>query len=156
MAQACAQAFDAVGITTGDPSEPPPTLPPVEGEEWLTATDSGSGSVTLAIQGRNSTIKDLGERISDWDTRLADRKARLLNIAWMPDGKNLMYVSADKEFENNVLWLQPLDAETPRQIASLGNEEIRGFGLSVSQNGKMMAIVQGAWLHDAVLLKGLK
>jgi flagellar hook-associated protein 2 len=41
------------------------------------ATDSGSGSVTLAIQGRNSTIKDLGERISDWDTRLADRKAAL-------------------------------------------------------------------------------
>ncbi len=43
VAQACAQAFDAVGISTGQPSEPPPTLPPVEGEEWLTATDSGSG-----------------------------------------------------------------------------------------------------------------
>ncbi|HEY0462272.1 MAG TPA: winged helix-turn-helix domain-containing protein [Pyrinomonadaceae bacterium] len=87
---------------------------------------------------------------------LADRKSRLLNIAWMPDGKNLMYVSANREYENNVLWVQPLDAETPKQIASLGNEEIRGFGMSLSQNGKMLAVVQGGWLHDAVLLKGLK
>lgn len=41
------------------------------------ATDSTSGSVTLAIQGRGSTIKDLGSRIEDWDTRLAVRKAAL-------------------------------------------------------------------------------
>lgn len=41
------------------------------------ATDSGSGSVTLAIQGRNSTVKDLTSRIEDWDDRLALRKAAL-------------------------------------------------------------------------------
>ena len=43
VAQACAQAFDAVGLGTGEPSEPPPTLPPVAGEEWLTATEPGTG-----------------------------------------------------------------------------------------------------------------
>lgn len=41
------------------------------------ASDSTTGSLTLAIQGRNSTIKELGERISDWDTRLTERKAAL-------------------------------------------------------------------------------
>jgi len=40
------------------------------------ATDSVSGSLTAMIAGRNSDIKDLTQRISDWDTRLADKKAR--------------------------------------------------------------------------------
>ncbi len=42
------------------------------------ATDSTSGSVTLAIQGRNSTVKDLNSRIENWDDRLALRKAALV------------------------------------------------------------------------------
>jgi flagellar hook-associated protein 2 len=42
------------------------------------ATDSVSGSVTVSIQGRDAVIKDLGTRITDWDTRLAARKAALV------------------------------------------------------------------------------
>ncbi|MGQ0843534.1 MAG: flagellar filament capping protein FliD [Sporichthyaceae bacterium] len=42
------------------------------------ATDTESGSLTLAIQGRDSAIKDLGARIDGWDTRLVARKAALL------------------------------------------------------------------------------
>ncbi len=86
----------------------------------------------------------------------ADKKALLINIVWMPDGKNLVYVSAIREYEDKVLWIQPLDEETPRQIAVLGNEELGDFGLAVSPDGKSFAVVQGEWLHDAVLLKGLK
>jgi flagellar hook-associated protein 2 len=41
------------------------------------ASDSTAGSVTLAIQGRDATIKDLGTRIENWDSRLAARKAAL-------------------------------------------------------------------------------
>jgi len=41
------------------------------------ASDSTTGSLTLAIQGRNSTVKDLNSRIEDWDDRLAMRKAAL-------------------------------------------------------------------------------
>lgn len=87
---------------------------------------------------------------------LADRKARLLSLVWLPDGKNLAYISANQEFINNVLWIQPLNEEPPRQIAALGDEELRGLGLSISPDGKTFAVVQGEWLHDAVLLKGLK
>ncbi len=89
--------------------------------------------------------------------RLADGKARLTGLAWSRDGKNLAYVLADSEFENNTLWLQPLNADTPRKIADLGDEEISELtGFALAPDGKSFAVVQGSWKHDAVLLKGLK
>ena len=41
------------------------------------ATDSEGGTLTLAAQGRSATVKDLGRRIDEWDTRLTVRKAAL-------------------------------------------------------------------------------
>ncbi len=41
------------------------------------ASDSTIGTLTSAIAGQNSTIKDLQDSISDWDTRLALRKDTL-------------------------------------------------------------------------------
>ena len=41
------------------------------------ATQSGTGSITLAMDGQNSLIKDLNARIADWDVRLQTRKATL-------------------------------------------------------------------------------
>jgi Tol biopolymer transport system component/DNA-binding winged helix-turn-helix (wHTH) protein len=102
------------------------------------------------------TIVSLADGQTFKTFRLADPTNRLLNIVWMPDGKNILYVSANREFENNVLWMQPLDSDAPHRIAALGNEELRGFGLAVSPDAKTFAIVQGEWLHDAVLLKGLR
>lgn len=40
------------------------------------ATDKVTGSLTTQINGHNSDIDDLTDRISDWDTRLASRKER--------------------------------------------------------------------------------
>jgi flagellar hook-associated protein 2 len=37
----------------------------------------GSGSITTAISGKQSQIKDLGTQISNWDDRLAAREALL-------------------------------------------------------------------------------
>jgi DNA-binding winged helix-turn-helix (wHTH) protein/Tol biopolymer transport system component len=89
--------------------------------------------------------------------RLADSKLILMHIVWMPDEKNLAYITANPGFVNKVLWLQPLDQETPRQLRVLGDEEITdGYGLSVSPDGKTLAVIQGGWVHDAILLKGLK
>jgi DNA-binding winged helix-turn-helix (wHTH) protein/Tol biopolymer transport system component len=89
--------------------------------------------------------------------RLADSKAFPLHLVWMPDKKNLAYISVSRENENNILWLQSMDGAAPQQIAVLGNEEMsEGFGLAVSPDGKSFAFVQGGWRHDAVLLKGLR
>jgi flagellar hook-associated protein 2 len=41
------------------------------------ATDKTTGTLTLAVQGRDALIKDLNARIDDWDDRLTMRKAAL-------------------------------------------------------------------------------
>lgn len=41
------------------------------------ASDSATGTVTLAIQGANKTVKDLNDSISDWDRRLSDKQDAL-------------------------------------------------------------------------------
>jgi len=86
--------------------------------------------------------------------RLGDRKAYLLNIAWLPDGRNLVYVLANREYENNTLWRQSLDRGQPQQITALGDEMIVAF--AIAPDGKSFAIVQGVWRGDAVLLRGLR
>jgi flagellar hook-associated protein 2 len=41
------------------------------------ATNSTTGNLTVAIQAGNNQVKDLTTRVSDWDRRLADKKAQL-------------------------------------------------------------------------------
>ncbi len=41
------------------------------------ATNSVDGSLTVAIQGRDSRVKDLSNQIADWDTRLQTKKEAL-------------------------------------------------------------------------------
>lgn len=84
----------------------------------------------------------------------ADLEHRLSKIAWLPDGQTIAYALADNEFENNTLWLQPIDNGKPQKLADLGNEEVSS--LNFAPDGKTFAIVQGGWKHDAVLLKGLR
>ena len=84
---------------------------------------------------------------------LTDRTAELRHVAWLPDAKNLVYISVDRE-GGKTLWLQPLDGHTPRKLAALGDEGISDFALS--PDGKKFAVAQGSWRHDAVLMKGLR
>ena len=104
----------------------------------------------------NITIVSLADGQTVKIFKQADEKADLIQLKCSPDGKNLAYISAGGEFENKILWLQPLDGKTPKQAADLGNERISGSGFAISPDGKTFAVVQGGWLHDAVLLKGLK
>jgi Tol biopolymer transport system component/DNA-binding winged helix-turn-helix (wHTH) protein len=89
--------------------------------------------------------------------RLANPNALLPTIVWLPDGKSLGYVSTSHGYEDNALWLQTLDGKPPRQIADIADGETTpNFGLAVSPDGKSFALAQGRWLHDAVLIKGLR
>jgi eukaryotic-like serine/threonine-protein kinase len=86
--------------------------------------------------------------------RYPDSKAKMLEIRWTPDAKNLLYILANSEYEENALWSQPMTGEKPQKIADLGDEEISHFALA--PDGKSFAVAQGSWKHDAVLLKGLR
>ena len=78
----------------------------------------------------------------------------MTEIAFLPDGKSLAYISADSENKNNTLSLRPLDNDKSQQLAELGDDEIMHFALA--PDGKTFAVVQGGWKHDAVLITGLR
>jgi Tol biopolymer transport system component len=77
-----------------------------------------------------------------------------LKVEWLPDGKSLVYLLADNEFDNYNLFVQPFDAERPQKIGDLGPDGINS--LAISPDGKSFAVVQGRWKADAVLMKGLR
>jgi hypothetical protein len=72
--------------------------------------------------------------------------------AWASDNQSFYYVTTDRI--RTSLWQQLLNADSPRLIADLGDEEIAHF--AVSPDGKSFAFIRGRWIHDAVLIEGLK
>ncbi len=99
-------------------------------------------------------IASLMDRQTVRTIRFPDPKARMLDLKWLPDGSSLAYILSNNDYEQNALWLQPLDAEKPRKIIDLGDDEVSHF--AVAPDGKSFAVAQGGWKHDAVLLKGLR
>lgn len=88
-----------------------------------------------------------------WKTfSLADQKSRPLEIAWAGDNKSFYYLTTDGS--RNSLWRQLLDDERPHLVGDLGNEEIAHF--AVAPDDSSFAFIRGRWVHDAVLIDGLK
>jgi Tol biopolymer transport system component len=83
---------------------------------------------------------------------LADEKSNPVKIAWARDNKSLNYITANGP--KNSLWSQSLDNDNLRLIGDLGNEEIEDFALA--PDGSNFAFIRGRWIHDAVLIEGLK
>jgi hypothetical protein len=52
------------------------------------------------------------------------------------------------------LWKQSLDEEAVHFVADLGDEEISDFAVAPDETD--FAIVRGKWIHDAVLIDGLR
>ena len=103
---------------------------------------------------RRLTIASLpsGEVIKTFP--FADREARMAEATWSNSGQEIIYILADSEFENNVLWRQPLGGGEPRKMAEIGDDEV--WDLALSPDNKSLAVVQGRWEHDSVLIRGLK
>ena len=76
-----------------------------------------------------------------------------INITWSSDSRTINYITASNDSKKS-LWQQSLDGDQPRFIADLGEEEISGF--AVSPDGNSFGFVRGKWIHEAVLIKGLK
>jgi len=74
-------------------------------------------------------------------------------IAWLPDDKSFYYVTVSES--QSLLWQQRLDpARAPQLVANLGNDEIADLALSPVDGS--LAFIRGRWIHEAVLIEGLK
>lgn len=71
----------------------------------------------------------------------------------MSDNRSFYYVTINGS--QSFLWRQSLDHDNrPQLIANLGNDEISGFALSPDES--TFAFIRGRWIHDVVLIEGLK
>lgn len=75
-----------------------------------------------------------------------------LKIVWANDGRSFSYITGTGV--QTTLWQQNLDNEKPRMIASFGGDDIED--LAISPDGRTFAFIRGKWIHDAVLIEGLK
>lgn len=71
---------------------------------------------------------------------------------WTSDNQSFFYITTDGS--RNHLWRQALDAENPQLIGDLGNEDI--VQLAVAPDGLTFAVIRGRWIHEAVIIEGLK
>jgi Tol biopolymer transport system component/DNA-binding winged helix-turn-helix (wHTH) protein len=83
---------------------------------------------------------------------LGRESADPLKIVWAPDGRSLIYVIANGA--RNSLWEQTLAGAAPRLIADMGSDDIEDFALS--PDGRTFAFARGKWIHDAILIEGLR
>lgn len=116
-----------------------------------------AGFIELRDDERILTIVSLSDGKLVKEFHLADRSNFILNITWIPDTKSLAYITSNRDLKNDTVWIQNMDSEKPQKITDLGDEEeVAESGLTLSPDGKTFAVVQGNWLHDAVLIEGLK
>ena len=83
---------------------------------------------------------------------LPDEKATPVKIAWTHDNRSMNYITANGP--HNLLWHQSLQDVSARLIADLGDERIEDFALS--PDGRNFGFIRGKWMHEAVLIEGLK
>ena len=79
-----------------------------------------------------------------------------MGLAWSRDSKYIAYVLADVTGIQQTLWFQPVSGETPRKIADLHEDVFELSNLALSPDNKTIAVIQGTWNHDAVVITGLK
>jgi serine/threonine protein kinase len=83
---------------------------------------------------------------------LGDEKSDPVRIVWAIDNQSFEYIS--EHGSQHSLWHQSLGKGSPRLIADLGNEQISDFELS--PDGNQIALTRGTWIHEAVLIEGLR
>jgi Tol biopolymer transport system component/DNA-binding winged helix-turn-helix (wHTH) protein len=112
---------------------------------YLFRAPNDSGRFSLAVD-------SLSEPGSRKVYKLGDERARLLTLAWGPDNKTFYYVTSAAS--RSSLWRQSLSDERPVLVGDLGDDEVAH--LAVSPDGTRIGFIRGRWVHDAVLIEGLK
>ena len=143
---------------------------------WRVATEGGDESEVSSLKVSDSAFSPDGKFVAYFFRKGSDNRLKIGvmsvetrtvlktfaltddtfhpgRIAWMSDNQSFYYVTINGS--QNSLWRQSLDnGYPPHLIANLGNEEIADFALS--PDGSTFAFIRGRWIHDAVLIEGLK
>jgi Tol biopolymer transport system component/DNA-binding winged helix-turn-helix (wHTH) protein len=83
---------------------------------------------------------------------VADTATSVTAMVWAKDNKSFDYVTTGPS--KTSLWHLSLAGNVPRLVAELGNDEIQD--IAMSPDGNDLAFIRGKWIHDAVLIEGLK
>ena len=132
----------------------------VDGGVAETVVKHAVGAYCLSPDGREIASLDVREldhklmlRIDDVETQKMsysdiDQRALPDELAFTPDGRNVVYVVREKGVDN--LWEQPLDGKPHRQLTHFKKDVLFRFAFSL--DGSQIAIESGAVESDAVLL----
>jgi len=99
----------------------------------------------------NIAVMDLESRRIVRTFNLPSAITHLVRIAWS-DNQSFYYTSTCGD--RNPLWKQSLDYTSASLVGDLGPDELEDF--AISPDGKEFAFIRGKWLHDAVLIEGLR
>ena len=95
--------------------------------------------------------------VAGFNGKTAEKVEKEIPIAWgedfdfSPDGKSLIYVSAEG---GSKIWEYPLETGKPRQLAELTSGKV--MGLSWSPDGKKLYIVRGVVNSDLILIREMQ
>jgi Tol biopolymer transport system component/DNA-binding winged helix-turn-helix (wHTH) protein len=81
-----------------------------------------------------------------------DHEAQPIDLAWSPDSRTINFIVGKNG--KHLLWSQTLDAGKPIFEMDMGTEGIEMF--KISPDGRSFATIRGNWIHDAVLITGLR
>ena len=87
---------------------------------------------------------------------VGDQGGVLTHVAWLPKGDGVAYIVSTNNYADSALWIHKVDAAAQPQRIAQFDKEIGGHGLAISPDGKRFAVSSGGWLHDAVLVTGLR
>lgn len=97
-------------------------------------------------------IRGLADQALLRTLKTPDGEVKSIDIAWSPDGRTVNF--ATKKEGSYTLWSHSLDALEPVFTADLGTDGISH--LRISPDGRAYATIRGDWIHDAVLITGLR
>lgn len=135
---------------------------PANGGKEELVLDTRLSNVALSPDGSQAAIVGNDEKIIkivslvDWKTvktlEMTNGVVNPYGLTWSPDGKDIAYAFVENSTGKSSVRLQALNENNPRQIFETGDEI---YSISFAPDRKHLAIVQGRWKHDAVILKGL-
>ncbi|CAN5581328.1 hypothetical protein BH10ACI1_BH10ACI1_10680 [soil metagenome] len=69
-------------------------------------------------------------------------------VRWSPDSQAIQFIVKREGVEN--IWQMPIDGGLPKQITNFTSDHI--YSYDWSNDGKMLAVIRGAWTGDMVLM----